>query len=98
MKISWNTILTATARLLGVLLLAAGSFYFWKFGIGPDPEDKSAATMFGATPILYGLLLLIVSFRYDAARRSHILTRMIGIPIVFAVMAFIAALLMPNQN
>lgn len=92
MPLSLDKLLTVAARIIGLVLIAAGCFYFWKFGIGPDPEDKSAAAMFGATPILYGFLMVLLSFRFEGEKRVHILSRMIGIPILFSGISLTFAL------
>ena len=92
-KTYFDPYIVRLARLIAACLIIAGCIFYWKFDIGLSQEEKSAAFMFGALPIIYGGAIALVSIKPDKDKRIQILRSMVGVPIIFASASFAAALI-----
>ena len=89
---NFDPYITPAGRVLAICLIAAGGLFYWKFGIGPTAEEKTTAFIFGAIPIIYGILLALTSLKPDRAKRNKQLGGLIRIPLFFIGASLAAAL------
>jgi len=82
------------SRIAAALLIGVGSLYYWKMGFGTTDEGRMTSFLLGTLPIIYGILIALLSLKSDIEKRIKVLNNMVGLPLVMGLASIVIGLIL----